>query len=239
MKIELSKFFRYALGETIIVMIGILLAVEIGNWNDTRKTREVEIEYLQGFKDDLMLDQQKMAELIEIKKQQNVSAEHLMNYFIDKPMKVDTFLKKCFQVTSWYDFESANNTYNELINSGNLNIISNDKIRRSIINLREKYLELETFHQHVKNDNEQYLHSAFSILDLKTLQIVHDSDGVSYENDPKTIRQVDQLMQSTPFKNGLHLFNYNYILIGKNMYASIHKLIDDLIKEIESEMKKG
>jgi len=36
---KISKYFKYAIGEIILVVIGILLAVQINNWNENRKTQ--------------------------------------------------------------------------------------------------------------------------------------------------------------------------------------------------------
>lgn len=42
-----SKYFKYALGEIVLVVIGILIALALNNFNETRKEREYEIKMLQ------------------------------------------------------------------------------------------------------------------------------------------------------------------------------------------------
>ena len=39
------KYMRYALGEIILVVIGILIALSINNWNEDRKQRKVRDSY--------------------------------------------------------------------------------------------------------------------------------------------------------------------------------------------------
>ena len=41
-----GKYFKYAIGEIILVVIGILIALQINNWNETRKERAQEQELL-------------------------------------------------------------------------------------------------------------------------------------------------------------------------------------------------
>ena len=41
-----GKYLKYALGEILLVMIGILLAVQVNNWNENRKTKIKEIKIL-------------------------------------------------------------------------------------------------------------------------------------------------------------------------------------------------
>ena len=37
-----SKYFKYAIGEIILVVIGILIALQINNWNESRKSNQLE-----------------------------------------------------------------------------------------------------------------------------------------------------------------------------------------------------
>jgi len=40
------KYMRYAIGEIILVVIGILIALQINNWNEERKTKDTVQNYL-------------------------------------------------------------------------------------------------------------------------------------------------------------------------------------------------
>jgi hypothetical protein len=53
---SLKKYLIYAIGEIALVVIGILIALQINNWNESRKLRDKELEYLQGIKSDLEQD---------------------------------------------------------------------------------------------------------------------------------------------------------------------------------------
>ena len=51
-----GKYLKYAFGEIILVVIGILIALQINNWNEDRKARVLEIVLLENIKKDLNLD---------------------------------------------------------------------------------------------------------------------------------------------------------------------------------------
>lgn len=51
-----GKYFKYAIGEIILVVIGILIALQINNWNEDRKQRKEEIEVLKEVKSALVYD---------------------------------------------------------------------------------------------------------------------------------------------------------------------------------------
>ena len=44
-----GKYFKYAVGEIILVVIGILIALQINTWNENRKLRNEELKILQNF----------------------------------------------------------------------------------------------------------------------------------------------------------------------------------------------
>ena len=48
-----EKYLKYAIGEISLVVIGILIAVNINNWNENRKTRTIEVNYLKNIQADL------------------------------------------------------------------------------------------------------------------------------------------------------------------------------------------
>jgi len=50
-----GKYFKYAIGEILLVVIGILIALSINNWNDQRKQKLVETEQLESIKSELDL----------------------------------------------------------------------------------------------------------------------------------------------------------------------------------------
>ena len=51
-----ARYFKYAIGEIVLVVIGILIALSINNWNEGRKGRILELQYLEGIKTDLESD---------------------------------------------------------------------------------------------------------------------------------------------------------------------------------------
>ena len=48
-----SKYFKYAFGEIILVVFGILIALQINNWNEERKNSQSEVVFLEGILNDI------------------------------------------------------------------------------------------------------------------------------------------------------------------------------------------
>ena len=62
---KMGRYLKYAVGEIVLVMIGILLALQINNWNESRKQSIAEVEFLKGIKSDLIQDKAYMASVLE------------------------------------------------------------------------------------------------------------------------------------------------------------------------------
>ena len=50
---RISKYLLYAIGEIILVVIGILIALQINNWSTDQKNREKEIDLLTEMRQNL------------------------------------------------------------------------------------------------------------------------------------------------------------------------------------------
>ncbi len=57
---KFSKYPRYAFGEILLVVIGILIALQINNWNENRKASLLEIVTLRNLKEDLIYNASKI-----------------------------------------------------------------------------------------------------------------------------------------------------------------------------------
>lgn len=53
---KVGAYLKYAVGEVILVVVGILIALQVNNWNENRKQRAKELHYLANLKNDLNLN---------------------------------------------------------------------------------------------------------------------------------------------------------------------------------------
>ena len=76
---KFSKYLIYAIGEIILVVIGILIALQINNWNDWRKYRVKEKEVLVNLSENFELNIESLKSDIEILQEFNVSSRIVLN----------------------------------------------------------------------------------------------------------------------------------------------------------------
>lgn len=141
-----SKYMLYAIGEIILVVIGILIALQINNWNEEQKNSIKEKNALINLKTDLTAD---MVKLDTLKNQFDKAAasKEIFEPFLYSKDTITTALSEHFKnqfIHIWGDFNPNTITMDELKNSGSANLISNDQLSREIYALYDNYNDLST-----------------------------------------------------------------------------------------------
>ena len=86
MENKTGKYFKYAIGEIILVMIGILLALQANNWNESRISRNKELKYYEGIKSDLLVDIISLESNIKTRETKIKSARDIIDHIEGKPV---------------------------------------------------------------------------------------------------------------------------------------------------------
>ena len=140
---QFFKYSRYAIGEIALVVIGILIALQINNWNQTQLNRKFEVTMLSEIKSSLELDlkntQRGFKPRLESKSQ---GIQELLTMITSDKTYPDSVLLKSYNkmarsLTSSLDYNKGGY---EGLKSVGLDKISNDSLRRELILLYEKYL---------------------------------------------------------------------------------------------------
>jgi len=132
-----SKYFKYAIGEIVLVVIGILIALSINNWNEEYADHKREIKYLKSLKNEMESNLQSVnieeQRILDFMKREEVLAK-----IMSSPKAIDSISDKT--IFKFY-FDIFNNdvitnietgAINEIISSGGLQLIKNDSIRKLI-----------------------------------------------------------------------------------------------------------
>jgi hypothetical protein len=137
---NLRKYLAYAIGEIIIVVAGILLALYLNNWNQERTDKKLEIQYYQSIRNQLNEDLNIIIGETEYNRDflnQFYYAKSLI--FLNEKDKIDTLGKISLKMIRFSDFRRKSNIYQTLINSGEIIKINNYSITESLQSLEETY----------------------------------------------------------------------------------------------------
>ncbi|SHJ44757.1 DUF6090 family protein [Aquimarina spongiae] len=124
--------WRYALGETLIVIIGITIAFSLNKYSERLKDRDLRAAYLTNLKNDIQTDKKTLENnlqtLTDFQKSTNEIIPHLNT---DSPQKM-SIIRKVFQISNLVEFVPQDVTYNTLINSGDLTLFEDLKLKSAI-----------------------------------------------------------------------------------------------------------
>jgi hypothetical protein len=165
----MSKYFKYAIGEILLVVIGILIALQINNWNQEKQEQERVKAYMINLGIDLNQDIEEIQFRIKSIRQEAMFIDDIADYFRSKSIKDLDNLEAFYQSFDYYGYRPFNwykSTIEELRNSGSLKSIRNDSIRLMI----NKYYALtDHLDQDYKEDHqlsEQINNKYFKIVNI-------------------------------------------------------------------------
>ena len=137
-----SKYFKYAIGEIVLVVIGILIALQINNWNQNRLNENLESQYYKRLLEDLREELVILQSTLNYSHQVLGHAEKAIAVFENSPdanpNPVDNLIN-IYQASQLQYANAASSTYQELIASGQINLIQNDSLKTALI----RYYEID------------------------------------------------------------------------------------------------
>lgn len=140
---KMSKYFKYAIGEIILVVIGILIALQINNWNQTIKNNNKEVYILKELKKEFQNDSIQLQSFSGLVAGKASDGNQIKNVILKKNhMSTDSLIFKAFFNGRVVLFESYTPTFDELVSTGKLDLIKNDELKK-LINSYKSYLNVE------------------------------------------------------------------------------------------------
>jgi len=124
-----GKYIKYAIGEIVLVVVGILIALSINNWSENSKRLKQEQEILHNLKQDFEYNHKALLDVLKSNAQNINSALTVLNHTgtrFSEEFEVNPILN---DVASSVYYYPKNGFLSDLINSGNLSIIRNDQLR--------------------------------------------------------------------------------------------------------------
>lgn len=162
-----KQYFKYAVGEIVLVVFGILIALQINAWKAGRVEKAKENIYLNNLKADLArqveaLDQSISFEQIIIQDVDDIIAHYEVRQGF---YNMDTLYAKLNDLSIRFTFTNQNTTLVEMINSGQINLISNETLKKDLIGFHQS---LELFGRKTQSNNTNHIDLLIAPLVLKS-----------------------------------------------------------------------
>jgi len=167
---KFSKYLLYALGEIILVVIGILIALQINNWNEERKNKIQELKILRNFKNVILEDLERLDERAFRFGLSKESIDYLIEH-LEQERPYNDSLKFHFANVNVNYIISANISVFENLRSKGFDLIVNEVLRNKII----------SFYDYVQNEVQTGNFRYNSILDDASKTIYSHHFDALYE----------------------------------------------------------
>ncbi|MAD96089.1 MAG: hypothetical protein CMB99_02070 [Flavobacteriaceae bacterium] len=237
-----GKYFKYAIGEILLVMIGILLALQANNWNNSRLEANREQTILRNLRSDFNDNLTELNRIYEGTEESYRSSVRLLEIIKGEspinPEEVEALLNSIINGFFSLDLNSA--SIDEIINSGSLSILKDVKLREHISNwpfiVSDSEDDIEIYYDYMFNflipslSNKTTLrNTAIPAFLMKRLDIPQVSRSKFKLDYNKTLRALE-------FENEIYVNALNLVYVLDN-YKKIEAYLNDTLKLIESNIE--
>ncbi|WP_411767853.1 DUF6090 family protein [Winogradskyella sp. A3E31] len=225
-----GKYFKYAIGEIILVVIGILIALSINNWNENRKSKRVADEIYRNLQNSLVQDSTEVQRIIKShNKSLEVQKALILNEANHEPFEFyENNLNELIEGISLgvFSFFPKTGIYNSIVSNNGMDLLKSKQIKTSLINLYD--------HQYERYANmdatiENKYH--YQLLPVITKKIGY-VDNINESPDPLLFKEHHkELISECRNVHGILTSN-------RDLLIQISKEINELLELIRTELEK-
>lgn len=223
-----GKYFKYAIGEIVLVVIGILIALQINNWNQERLQQQSELKFLKGIQAEFKLNKDYLINSIKMNQEGLKTGKEIMNLMnqdveILKRINIDSLL---FQIFEYGGFEISENTILEVMQVGQLQNLENDQLKSFILEWSQQKIKIDRNRITLTEKSDYLVRYLMTRYPLKNI----DKYGVLAWKNPSTI-EVDKyaIFTDLEFENIIDDLLYNLTSFNNRIIA-ILEVIDGILK---------
>jgi len=182
-----GKYLKYAIGEIILVVIGILIALQINNWNENRKERTEEQKILILLREEFTLNLAQIESKINLRNYIIIQSSKVINYMDEErfDINLDTLIQTISPIVLAPTFDPI---HNELLSSEGLKLIRNDALKRYLSDWQSSVSDLnEQENEWVLMYNNIIVPFLIDVGISRNVQLsfYNDSNNLNYMQDKK------------------------------------------------------
>ncbi|MCE7991009.1 MAG: hypothetical protein HEP71_03480 [Roseivirga sp.] len=233
------KYLGYALGEILLVVIGILIALSINSWNQRRLTRIEETKLLQSIKVDFERTRTTLVSLNQRRDESLLNFEKLIEVRnsgnFSNELHIDTLLAKA---TFTPTYNGNTSSIAAVINSGKINLLGNDSLKAMLLawpsqieNLVERELDAKVV------TNEEWVPFAQDYTSVSDWYKHYNFPAPSRGRESQVEKDYQGLFNHRSFENTITKLELLYTA-GKVRGSGLIRRVDAIINTIEDDLEK-
>ncbi|PTM09472.1 MAG: hypothetical protein DA407_05815 [Bacteroidetes bacterium] len=222
MENKTGKYFKYAIGEIVLVVIGILIALQINNWNENRKTNSIKQSYYSQIIFDLDKETKNIEERVLFLDSSITSVDNYFELMKTPNLETTQILDELQKVRFTFDYIAFNtNTVESLESTGDIKLLP-EKIRNTLIELKRKQDLIST---RAKGNYGNYLNGYEKADELGLRRIQYSNPSVKDLDIEKNIPEIILTLEAA-----ISLKNHTDKSIRNNFNEMLQDIIN--IKEL-------
>ena len=236
----MKKYLAYALGETFLVVIGILIALAINSYYQDYQLRKQEHRYLEGLQKEFQTSRVKLLELIKVNDAIMEGTRNILNMFGGQDRDEPKFSKLLnYSLSFDLAFNPNNALLGEMINSGTLSTLSDPDLRVALTNWLSTIEDIEK-QESTLDDQRQKVLGIFQSDKYSIRRILRDTGTTNQLNLADTSLELSNLplLESAEFENNMLLFLVTSEATQQNHYMPLMEDLDELLVLIEGNLDK-
>ncbi len=232
---QFFKYLKYAVGEIVLVVLGILIALYINNWNQGRIAQSNTRNYHERLTEDLRTEEIILKERIHYYRLVQEYAKQTAHALINHPDSLgENFILNAYQASQQWIYTDVRDTYDELISTGNIKLIPNQDLRKRI----GLYYDETDVYMRIWYDRKDYRELARRYIPYDVQNKIQSSCEIITEIDQliggnEIIESCNPDLTADDVSKTLILLNHNNQLLDKTFLLSVNRHINDLELKID------
>ncbi len=237
-KNKIKKYIFYAIGEIILVVIGILIALQINNWNENQQLKNIEEAYLQNLKEEIVFNIEQLEKVMNVNENNASKALQLMEFTGKNSSELSK--EKCNSLLAetliWeVQFRPSTGVYNEIISSGKLGIFRNPQLRKMLAGwdgliMKIRFQEQE--HSTLRSNALDMIHQKGNI---RSIYYQEYSEGFEIKSSNFEKGNI-VLLKNQEFENQISSFYMTSQVLNEVYYSDLKNNLYKLLDLVQNEL---
>ncbi len=233
---KFSKYLLYAVGEIVLVVIGILIALQINNWNEEGKLEKERITILENLRSDLTNDiENYQYSTLRLEDRQKV-ADQVLALIENIPKSIDSAnTARNLLILGFIEDHNPNfSTYNEIQGSGKLAIMKSKKIKTALANYKSTVDNFKNISWHWNEDLKDYERIISGYFEGNIYQQGLPMEMIDVSQNQNLRYDLDEISKNADLMSRVkHIAYFTKMQININKYQFI-PLCDSILKDINA-----
>jgi len=228
-KNKTGRYFKYAIGEIVLIIVGILIAVSINTWNENRKDKIEEQSILNDLKKEMQANLEDLEIVIEEHEKSFEGTKEIRALFNDRDtfdqMRDSVFMLLFNKMNKNYTYDPKHGILNSVISSGKINLLSNKELKYLLASLKESIVDAMESTMKIENQRDDLLYQSYI-----NSSIIKDGKRVGF--NPKL------MFDDPPFRIATNNLFFHIRREGLEEEHELKSTFEHIIKLLDQEINK-